>query len=108
MAFAKTMLAIAPTIAIANRPASRLAAIRRLAEAGVPAGVMVAPVIPGLTDHEIPAIVRAAAEAGASQAGSVLLRLPHGVKELFVDWLEEHFPERRTKVLARLQALGGG
>ena len=66
----------------------RLAAIEQLAAAGVPVGVMVAPVIPGLTDHEMPAIVKAAVGAGAGHAGSVLLRLPHGLKDLFEDWLE--------------------
>jgi len=92
----------------ASRPAKRLAAIRELAAAGIPVGVMVAPVIPGLTDHEGPAILEAAARAGASWAGRVVLRLPHGVKQLFDAWLEEHFPERRKKVLNRLRAVRGG
>ena len=92
----------------ASPPAKRLAAIERLARAGVPVGVMTAPVIPGLTDHELPAILQAAADAGASSAGLVVLRLPHGVKELFSDWLAQHFPERREKVLNRLRSLHGG
>jgi DNA repair photolyase len=92
----------------ASRPAKRLAAIEALAKAGVPVGVLVAPVIPGLTDHEVPAILKAAADAGAGFAGTVLLRLPHGVKELFDDWLARHFPERRGRVLARLRELRGG
>jgi DNA repair photolyase len=92
----------------ASRPAKRLAAIEALAKAGVPVGVMVAPVIPGLTDHEVPAILRAAADAGAGFAGTVLLRLPHGVKELFDEWLARHFPERRGRVLSRLRELRGG
>ena len=92
----------------ASPPSKRLAAIERLARAGVPVGVMTAPVIPGLTDHELPAILQAAADAGASSAGLVVLRLPHGVKELFGDWLAQHFPERREKVLNRLRALHGG
>jgi DNA repair photolyase len=92
----------------ASRPAKRLAAIERLAAAGIPVGVMVAPVIPGLTDQEIPAILQQAADAGASFAGTVMLRLPHGVKDLFSDWLSTHFPERREKVLNRLRALHGG
>jgi DNA repair photolyase len=92
----------------ASRPAKRLAAIEALAKAGVPVGVMVAPVVPGLTDHEVPAILKAAADAGAGFAGTVLLRLPHGVKELFDDWLARHFPERRGRVLARLRELRGG
>jgi DNA repair photolyase len=93
---------------LASPPAKRLAAIETLARAGVPVGVMTAPVIPGLTDHELPAILKAAADAGASSAGFVVLRLPHGVKELFSDWLAQHYPERREKVLNRLRALHGG
>jgi len=89
-------------------PKLRLAAIERLAEAGVPVGVMVAPIVPGLTDHEIPRILEAAAAAGAGYAGRVMLRLPHGVKELFGEWLERHFPERKEKVLNRLRSLHGG
>ncbi len=92
----------------ASRPSKRLAAIEALAEAGVPVGVMVAPVVPGLTDHEIPRILAAAASAGAGFAGKVLLRLPHGVGPLFSDWLERHYPERREKVLSRVRALRGG
>lgn len=92
----------------ASRPAKRLAAIERLAAAGIPVGVLVAPVIPGLTDQEIPAILQRAADAGAGFAGKVLLRLPHGVKELFADWLGRHAPERREKVLSRLRALHQG
>ena len=64
--------------------------------------------IPGLTDHEIPAILEAAAEAGAGYATKVLLRLPHGVKEIFGAWLERHVPERRAKVQNRMRALSGG
>lgn len=89
-------------------PARRLDAVRTLADAGVPVGVNVAPVIPGLTDHELPAILEAAADAGATSAGYILLRLPHGVEELFVDWLGRHFPDRKEKVLNRLRAMRGG
>ncbi len=89
-------------------PRLRLAAIERLARAGVPVGVMVAPIVPGLTDHEIPRILEAAAGAGAGFAGRVVLRLPHGVKELFEEWLERHFPERREKVLNRLRSIHRG
>jgi len=89
-------------------PEKRLEAIRRLAEAGIPTGVMVAPVIPGLTDHEMPEILERAAEAGAVRAGWIMLRLPHAVKELFADWLARHFPDRREKVLNRLRDLRGG
>jgi DNA repair photolyase len=92
----------------ASAPARRLAAIEHLARAGIPVGVLVAPIVPGLTDHEIPALLAAAADAGASFAGRVVLRLPHGVKQLFEEWLAQHHPERREKVLARLRALHGG
>jgi len=70
--------------------------------------VLVAPVIPGLTDHEMPSIVAAAAEAGAVAAGYIPLRLPHGLKELFENWLGTHFPDRRDKVLNRIRAIRGG
>jgi DNA repair photolyase len=90
------------------RPELRLAAIEALARAGVPVGVLVAPVVPGLTDHELPRILAAAARAGASHAGYVVLRLPHGLTELFEAWLERSFPERKDKVLGRLRALHGG
>lgn len=89
-------------------PAARLAAIRTLADAGIPVGVLVAPVIPAVNDMEIPALLRAAAEAGARFASYVVLRLPYAVKELFADWLGRHFPERREKVLNRLRELRGG
>ncbi len=92
----------------ASAPHERLRAIERLASAGIPTTVMVAPVIPGLTDAEIPAILRAAASAGASRAGQIVLRLPHGVRELFDDWLLHHRPLRRKKVLSRLASLRGG
>ncbi len=92
----------------AAQPRARLAAIRVLAEAGVPVGVNVAPVIPGLTDHEIPAILDAAAEAGAASASYIMLRLPHGVQELFANWLEIHRPDRRSRVLNRVRDVRGG
>jgi DNA repair photolyase len=92
----------------ASRPDMRLRAIETLAKAGVPVGVMIGPVLPGLTDHEIPAILKAAADAGAGSAGYVMLRLPYGVKDLFQTWLDEHFPERAEKVLRRLREMHGG
>jgi DNA repair photolyase len=92
----------------ASTPLRRLAAVRALHEAGVPVGVNLAPVIPGLTDEEMPAILEAAAAAGAAWAGYILLRLPHGVKELFSDWLEAHAPERKERVLSRLREAYGG
>lgn len=92
----------------AARPAHRLRAIRALADAGIPVGVMVAPVIPGLTDTELPAILDAAARAGACSAGYVLLRLPLTVKDVFLDWLDVHAPSKKARVLARLRELRGG
>ena len=89
-------------------PSRRLAAIEALARAGIPAGVNVAPVIPGLTDHEMPAILKAAREAGAQFAGHTVLRLPYGVKDLFRQWLEQHFPDRAKKVLHRVEEVRGG
>ena len=89
-------------------PARRLDAIRTLAEAGVPVRVMVAPVVPGLTDEEIPSILEAAAEAGASRASYIMLRLPHGVKSLFADWLEARFPDRKARVLNRVRDVRDG
>ncbi len=92
----------------ASRPAHRLAAVRELSEAGIPVGVMVAPVIPGLNEHEIPAIIEAAAAAGALSAGYTVLRLPYAVKEIFQTWLETHFPDRVDRVLNRVRDLRGG
>ena len=87
---------------------ARLAAIRTLAEAGIRVSVNVAPIIPGLNDHEIPAILAAAAAAGATAAGYTLLRLPHANTELFVQWLETHFPQRKDKVLNQLRTMRDG
>jgi DNA repair photolyase len=92
----------------ASLPQHRLAAIETLRAAGIPVGLMVAPVIPGLTDHEMPAIMAAAAQAGAATAGFVLLRLPFGLSDLFEDWLTRHFPERKEKVLNRIRCVRGG
>jgi DNA repair photolyase len=89
-------------------PAARLAAIRQLADAGVPVGVLVAPIIPGLTDHEIPSLLSAAAEAGATFAGYEMLRLPYANKDLFERWLDQHFPEKQDKILSRIRAVRGG
>jgi len=92
----------------AASPNERLRAIAELTAAGIPVTVMVAPVIPGLTDHEMPAILDAAAAAGAESAGFVPLRLPGAVAGLFEGWLEAHFPERKEKVLNRVRELRGG
>jgi DNA repair photolyase len=88
--------------------AARLGAIRALADAGVPVGVVVAPVIPGLNDHEIPAILAAAADHGAQGAAWTLLRLPGAVEAIFVDWLREQAPLRAERVLSRLREARGG
>jgi DNA repair photolyase len=92
----------------AAAPAARLRAARELTDAGVPVGILMAPVVPGLTDHEAPAILQAAADAGARWAGYVPLRLPFAVKDVFTDWLERHFPERKERVLGRVRAMRGG
>ena len=92
----------------AASPAHRLAAIEALANAGVPVGVLVAPIIPGLNDHEIPAVLAAAKKAGAQWAGKVVLRLPLTVAPVFEQWLTLHVPEKKEKILGRIRALRGG
>jgi len=92
----------------ASAPAARLAAIETLAKAGIPVGVNVAPIIPGLTDVEAPAILKAARAAGAQYAGFTIVRLPYAVKSLFEEWLTDHFPERKNKVLNRIRDVRGG
>jgi DNA repair photolyase len=89
-------------------PRQRLAMIRQLSAAGIPTGVMAAPVIPALNDHELESILEAAAENGAGSAGYVLLRLPHEVEPLFVEWLRAHYPDRAEHVLSLLRQLRGG
>jgi DNA repair photolyase len=91
-----------------SSPARRLEALTALSRAGIPAGVFVAPVIPGLTDHEIPRIVSAAAQAGARFATYAVIRLPYGVGELLDGWLADHMPDRRKKVMGRIRAIRGG
>ncbi len=88
-------------------PQARLDTISQLRAAGIPVGVMVAPVIPGLTDHEVPKILEACAKAGAQFAGYTIVRLPWAVAPLFEHWLEEHFPDRKEKVLGRIRHLRG-
>ena len=92
----------------ASRPEARLRAIRELSAAGIPVGVMTAPLIHGLNDQEIPRILEAAADAGAKYAGYVVLRLPHAVKEVFGRWLDDHAPGKKARVLDRIKALRGG
>ena len=91
-----------------SSPSRRLAAIEALARAGVPVRVLTAPVIPGLTDQEVPKILAEAAGAGAGFAGYAVLRLPHAVASIFQDWLERHLPERKEKVLNRIREMRGG
>jgi len=91
-----------------STPARRLAAIEALANAGIPVGIMMAPVVPGLTDHEIPAVLKAAKDAGAMTAGYVPLRLPYAVAPLFEDWLARNFPDRKDKVLNRIRSMRDG
>lgn len=90
------------------RPALRLKTIEALSEAGIPVGVLAAPLVPGLTVEELPSILREAALRGATTAGYQLLRLPPPVDALFIDWLESHFPHRKEKVLARVRSVHDG
>ena len=92
----------------ASTPALRLKAIEALAKAGIPVNVLIGPVVPGLTEHEIPSILEAAANAGAWSAGYTMLRLPYGVKNLFQSWVHEHYPDRADKILNRIRAIRDG
>ena len=89
-------------------PAARLRAVWQLTDAGIPVRVMVSPVVPALTDHELEAILTAAKQAGAVAASSIVLRLPREVAPLFQDWLETHFPDRAARVMGRVRELHGG
>lgn len=89
-------------------PATRLKMIRQLSDAGVPTGIILGPVIPFVNDHEIEAILEAAARAGATRASWIMLRLPHELDELFQDWLRRHFPQRAEHVMNRMRDLRGG
>ncbi|MDJ0893662.1 MAG: PA0069 family radical SAM protein [Alphaproteobacteria bacterium] len=92
----------------AAAPGRRLEVIRALSEAGIPTGVLAAPMIPALNDTELETILTRAHEAGASSAGYVLLRLPYEIKQLFAEWLETHVPDRATRVLNRVRETQGG
>ena len=92
----------------AAAPHARLRAMRALAEAGVPVGVLVAPVIPAINDHEPEAILEAAREAGARSAGYVLLRLPHELGEVWEEWLRLHYPDRAAHVMSLVRQMRGG
>jgi DNA repair photolyase len=92
----------------AASPQRRLQTVRRLADAGVPVGVSVSPVIPFINEPELEHVLEAAAEAGARSAFSIVLRLPWEVNPLFQQWLQAHFPERAARVMARLREMRGG
>lgn len=89
-------------------PATRLKIIRELSKAGVPTRIILGPVIPFINDHEIEAILEAAAEAGAQRASWIMLRLPLELDELFTDWLQRHYPQRANHVINRIKDLRGG
>ncbi len=91
-----------------SSPDARLRAVRELTAAGIPVNVMVAPIIPGLTDSETPAILAAARDAGARSAGYVLLKLPTTVRPVFVDWLKRNYPNRFERVTSLIRATRGG
>lgn len=91
-----------------SRPYKRLKAIEELAKSGIPVAVNVAPIIPGLTDHECTEILNSAANAGATMASYIIVRLPFNVKVLFEDWLDQNFPERKDKVLNKIKEMRGG
>ncbi|MEL6681525.1 MAG: PA0069 family radical SAM protein [Pseudomonadota bacterium] len=101
----KTSRAMEPRVPL---PAARLRTIRHLTDAGIPVRVMVSPVVPALTDHELEAILEAAKDAGAVAASSIVLRLPREVATLFRDWIGTHFPDRAARVMGRVRELHGG
>ncbi len=92
----------------ASAQADRLGAMRELSAAGVPVTAMIAPVVPGLNDHHLPRLLEAAAEAGATSASHVLLRLPHQIKALFLEWVSRHFPDRAAHVESLIRQTRGG
>ncbi|NLB57452.1 MAG: PA0069 family radical SAM protein [Gammaproteobacteria bacterium] len=92
----------------AAAPHARLATVRKLADAGIPVGVLVAPVVPAITDPELEAILEAAREHGASAASYVLLRLPHELKEIWREWLQLHYPDRAAHVMSLMRQMRGG
>lgn len=92
----------------ASQPTMRLRAVEEIAKHNIPVGIMIGPVLPGLTDHEIPAILKAAADAGAQRAHYTMLRLPYGVKDLFQTWLADHYPDRAEKVLSHVRDVRAG
>jgi DNA repair photolyase len=91
-----------------SAPQRRMAAVRALAAAGVPVGVLTAPIIPAITDAALETVLEAAADAGADSAGYTILRLPLEVRDLFVEWLDAHYPQRREHVMSLLRQMRGG
>lgn len=91
-----------------SAPKARIAVVRKLAEAGIPVSVMVAPIIPMINDFELEKILEAIKDAGAEHVGYVLIRLPHEVKDLFKEWLEKHFPDRASHVMSIIKQMRGG
>lgn len=91
-----------------SRPELRFKAVEELSKAGIPVNVMTAPIVPGLNDHEIPELLKRAADAGARSANYTVVRLSHGLRELFTEWLEENYPLRKDKVLNRIRGVRGG
>ena len=91
-----------------SAPQVRLDTIRQISDTGCPVMVMVAPIIPGINEQEIPAVLKAAAESGATRAGYVALRLPLTVEPVFLEWLEQHFPDRKQKVIERIRTMRDG
>ena len=91
-----------------SAPQARLDTIGDLSAAGIPVKVLVAPIVPGLNDEEIPSILKAVSEAGATWAGYVMLRLPLTVEPVFLDWLERNYPDRREKIVGRIRSVRGG
>ena len=92
----------------ASCPADRLRAMRELSDAGIPVAAILAPIIPGLNDREIPRLLESAAQAGATCATWVMLRLPYQVKALFLEWLQRHFPDRRARIVSQVRSMHGG
>lgn len=91
-----------------SSPSRRLDTVEFLSSQGILTGVNIAPIIPGLTDEEIPEIIKQVSERGATFAGKIILRLPHSVKELFTNWLEKNYPDKSNKILNRLREMHGG
>ena len=89
-------------------PRQRLQTVKKLSDNGISCGVMMAPIIPGLTEEEIPSLLKTAREYGATYAGMVMLRLPYAVKEIYAEWLEENYPLKKDKVLNLVRSVRGG